>query len=664
MLRSIRESLEFRACLLAFLIIRFAGIYWLLVLAFKFFTKEPFLYEYSLDGYTQETVPVAAAFYVQAIALGYQLLTRPLLREPADSLVLLQESPKIAVVSLIVLWMWAESKPVPGASYVPLVALAVISVVGSVLVRWGPLARGGIRRSVTSGGSIQENAASDSVARWSKPRRTFADVFGQQQLKDRLLEAGREVTRSRKGQREPGRNGILLYGDPGNGKSLFAEALAGELRLPLLTLSYSDVASRWVGEKTSRVRAVFQEAVRRQPCVLFLDEVDSFLDSRDAAGPSSVKEDRDLVNALLTLIVDLRKSRVVLIAATNWMDRLDAAAIREGRFDFKIEISAPDQQARVGLLRQGISANLPRAQVSTDLVESIARRWNGYSTKRILSVTEELPAVLRRTGRRTPEFGDFMEALRSVQGHAGAPLENVRPLAELVLSDRTRVPLHNVLARMQDPEHTEAHGGTLPTGVVFSGPPGTGKTAAAKALAKELGWTFLASTGAELSRDVAALERLYAKAKEQRPAVIFVDEADELLRRREFSANTEATNKLLTLMDGAADRVRDVVWIAATNHLDQIDPAILRGGRFGEKVAFELPSLDALQSHLSTWLKTRKIQLEPSFTHHGLADMVGEASIADAEAVAQTAVNLAIGRGAPVVVTRRDVLDSIQIVLG
>ncbi len=117
-------------------------------------------------------------------------------------------------------------------------------------------------------------------------------------------------------------------------------------------------------------------------------------------------------------------------------------------------------------------------------------------------------------------------------------------------------------------------------------------------------------------------------------------------------------------MDGAADRVRDVVWIAATNHLDQVDPAIPRGGRFGEKVAFELPCRHALQSHLSTWLRTRKIQLEPTFNHNALAEMVGEASIADAEAVAQTAVNLAIGRAAPVVVTRRHVLNAIQIVMG
>ncbi len=258
-----------------------------------------------------------------------------------------------------------------------------------------------------------------------------------------------------------------------------------------------------------------------------------------------------------------------------------------------------------------------------------------------------------------------MDALRAVQGHAVSRLEAVRPLSELVLPDRTKRGLQSILTRMADPEHTERHGGTLPTGVLFSGPPGTGKTATAKALAKELDWTFLPTTGAELSRDVGALRRLQAKAQELRPAIIFLDEADELLRHRELSAATEASNKLLTIMDGAGDRVRDVVWIAATNHVEQIDPAFLRGGRFSEKLAFELPSRDAVAMHLAGWMRTKRVLLEPSFEVAGLVELLGQTSIADVEAVAQAALNVAIGRGdTPVILTRQDVLHAIELVLG
>jgi len=224
--------------------------------------------------------------------------------------------------------------------------------------------------------------------------------------------------------------------------------------------------------------------------------------------------------------------------------------------------------------------------------------------------------------------------------------------------------LENMASRMQDPEQTERLGGSLPTGVLFYGPPGTGKTAAAKALAKYLGWTFLTATGAELSRDVSALDKIYRRAMDLRPALVFIDEADELIQDRGYSAATHATNKLLTLMDGAMDRVRDVVWIAATNNVEQVDTALLRGGRFTEKVSFELPSQDDLRAHIEAWLQARSLRLEPGFDGGAAAEIFGSVSIATAEAVVQSAVNLAIGRGTPIVLSREDVEEAVRLVVG
>lgn len=243
-----------------------------------------------------------------------------------------------------------------------------------------------------------------------------------------------------------------------------------------------------------------------------------------------------------------------------------------------------------------------------------------------------------------------------MQGQRGAQPENVKPLSELLLAPDTREALDLIAGRMADPEHTEKHGGTLPTGVLFSGPPGTGKTATAKALAAELGWGFLPSTGAELARDPRKLQSLFDKATDLRPAIIFVDEADELLRSREYSPSTEATNKLLTLMDGVGDRVRDVVWVAATNHPDQIDPALLRGGRFTEKVRFQLPDAAILIRFVRDWLAKRGVQLEDGLDSGEVAAAMGEQSIANAEAIVQAALNRAVSRRVtPVVLTRADV---------
>jgi transitional endoplasmic reticulum ATPase len=664
MFRDIREWFELRFCVIALIVIRLAAIYWLIVIAARYFTREPLLYRYSPDTYTQETVPVLGLLFVQVIALLYQLVKRLFLGTAADSIILLNSSPKIAAGSGVVLGFWVWSGPAPGAHYVPLVLLVAVSVLGALGVRRGPFARDAARRQVALAADVAAEA--DNVARASMPTRTFRDIHGHEELKIRLLNVAADVlAQEAKGGQHSARNGILLHGAAGNGKTVFAEALAGELRLPLLTLTYAEVASRWVGEKTSRVRAAFQEAIRERACVFFIDEIDSFLESRDAVGPGTVKEDRDLVNALLTLMVDIRRFNVVLVAATNHLDRLDAAAVREGRFDFKIEIPAPDFAARVGLLCDALRTHLPHVDVPVTILEAVARRWNGYSTKRLLSIVEELPSVLSRAGRIDPTFADFMVALRAVQGHAAARLDDVRQIRDLVLSDRTRRGLENACARMRDPERTESYGGTLPTGIVFFGPPGTGKTAAAKGMAHELGWTFLAVTGAELSRDLEALNRLYAKAQELRPALIFIDEADELLRHRDYSAATATTNKLLTILDGAGERVRDVVWIAATNHMDQVDPALLRGGRFSEKIAFDLPTYRAVVAHVESWLQTRKVALEATFEVAALVELIGDCSIADVEAVLQTAVNLALGRGSvPVQLTGLDVVHAVELVIG
>lgn len=559
------------------------------------------------------------------------------------------------------LWLMGPSVGLTGhAFYVGMFVLCGLTLYGFKTGALYASERTRVRNAPQKSSDVE--AALD-IARASHPKTSFKDIFGNSDIKARLKEAAQAIVSPRSEGRQV-RNGILLSGEPGNGKTVFAEALAGELKLPFLQLSYADVASQWVGEKTSRINGAFAQARRQQPCVLFIDEVDSFLESRDSGRNDGTKEDRDVVNALLTLMVDIRKDKVILVAATNHIDRLDGAGIREGRFDFKVEITPPDQEARVGLLTHGLKTQLPHVSVDPAVVDLVARRWNGFSVKRILAVTEELPSYLARAGKSSIAYEDFMGALRVLQGRKGSTPENVKPISDLVLSPATREMLDLIVGRMADPEHTESHGGTLPTGVLFYGPPGTGKTATAKALASEIDWAFLPATGADLARDPKALEKLYAKAKELRPCIIFVDEADELLKSRDYSPNTESTNKLLTLMDGVNDRIKDVVWVAATNNPDQIDAALLRGGRFTEKVLFEKPSAEGLATYLDGWFTTRKVTLESGLTSAVIADMVGSESIANAEALVQAALNRAISRrSAPVVVTRADVEQAIRTIL-
>lgn len=525
-----------------------------------------------------------------------------------------------------------------------------------------------VRAGANQQGGEASNAV-ENVARKEKPSITFKDIMGNADVKRRLREAALAITAPRK-EGQAVRNGILMDGEPGNGKTVMAEALAGELGLPLFKLTHSDVASQWVGERTVRIKAAFDQAIRNQPCVLFIDEIDSFISDRSTES-SQTKEDRDVVNSLLTLLVDVRNYKVVVVAATNYLDRLDGAAVREGRFDFKVEITPPDEEARIGLLTNGLKKNAPKVLVDNETIKVVAQRWNGFSVKRILAVTEELPSYVSEMAEKGElksklEFDDFMAILRRIQGRKGVKPENVKPLSELVLPEVTRESLEMLAGRLRDPQRVERLGGTLPSGVLFYGPPGTGKTVACKALAKDVDWAFLIATGTDLARDPKAVERLYTKAKEIRPAIIFIDEADDLLRSRDYSPNTEATNKLLTIMDGVNDRVRDVVWVAATNHFEQIDPALLRGGRFTEKVEFVRPDANQLEVHVGKWIAQKGIKLSEGVSAAYIANMMGDESIANAEAVLQYAVNRAIStsKSDSVMVSAMDIERAMTTVLG
>jgi transitional endoplasmic reticulum ATPase len=658
------EALEGAGAWLGIVITLLSAPVWAAVVLSKWiWYKEPLLYQ-SFPELSGETYPVLWVAAVLAIGICYCTVKAAItgFRQAAITVSLL--APRVLAFSTVAVAFWLVARPVPAASQLPPVGLVVFSAWCWYVSAWGYLSgrKGRVRQTRPA---TQDSAQQDepTPARTSRPKLTFSGIYGNEAIKARLKEAAQAITVPRKEHSRP-RNGILLHGGPGNGKTVFAEALAGELGLPLVTVTYADVASQWVGEKSARVRAAFDHARREQPCVLFVDEVDSFLESRDGRG-DGVKEDRDLVNAMLTLMVDIRQSRVILIAATNHMDRLDSAGVREGRFDFKVEITPPDLAARMGLLRKGLKDNLPKMPVDESVIESVAQRWNGFSVKRILAVTEELPSYVQTRGVARVGFDEIMGALRQLQGQRGHVPENVKPLEELVFSESTREMLELIVGRMADPEHTERYGGTLPTGVLFYGPPGTGKTAACKALAKAIGWAYLPATGADLARDPKRLEALYAKAQDLRPTVIFIDEADELLRNRQYSGSTEATNKLLTLMDGVGDRVRDVVWIAATNHPDQIDPALLRGGRFSEKVVFQLPSTQDLARYMRGWLERKGVALDEGLGIEKITETVGESSIANAEAIMQAAVNRAVSRRqTPVRVRLDDVRRAVDVVNG
>ena len=483
-----------------------------------------------------------------------------------------------------------------------------------------------------------------------QPRRTFRHVVGMADTKQRLRRAAHDILKGDEDSDEP-RNGILLFGEPGNGKTLFAEALAGELAIPFLPIAFGDTASRFIHATEEAILGVFDTARRTGPCVLLIDEIDSFLKPRD--GSAHIHSmDRDIVNTMLTEIVNMRGSKVILIAATNFIEQLDTAGIREGRFDFKIEVPPPDLEARVNLIGHSICNQLGPGTIARATAEALAGRWEGFSASRLSALGRQL-----REMRREGEFSGLvtfdiaMRAMRLLQGRRGRLPENVLAVSDILMPSESRDALRDLAYRMRKVHRLEQIGGSLPRGLLFYGPPGTGKTQAAMALAKASGYAFLKTTGAELVARHDAWEHLIREASDIRPVIVFLDEADDILADRRYSNVVMLTNKILTTLslsgvDGASGRIRDVIFIAAANHHDRMDPAALRGGRFSEKVRFDVPERADLERYVSAalWqIAKKRYVLKPGTIGQCMIELAG-CSIADSDAVIAEAVNRAATR--------------------
>ena len=437
------------------------------------------------------------------------------------------------------------------------------------------------------------------------------------------------------------RNGILLSGPPGNGKTVFAEAIAGELGLPLLKASCQVMTSMWINDSGQQVKNLFDFACST-PCVLFLDEFDSVARSREAFNMHN--EDMKVVAALLTEIDNVRSKRVVLVAATNYADRLDAAVCRDGRFDFRIEIPYPDLEARIGILR----GMLTKFKVGADdaTVKHVAALWVRRSVAFIEATVKRLRDDGKGTWLRKASVEDFKLASRQASRRASAIPSEGAKLSELALTSNVRRETDSLVYRLRHWEDIAERGGEPPSGVLLYGPPGTGKTNLVRALARELEyWHVFEVSAADVLQDPRKFRETMELAATHRPAIVFIDEADELLKERSYSNATAATNEILKAMDGMMGTIPEIVFMAATNNAELMDAAALRGGRFSEKIFMGRLTGDDLVAFLEKDFASKsKVQFDPDLTPVSLAARLQETAPADALGLLRKAINYTFGQ--------------------
>ncbi|KAH8094551.1 P-loop containing nucleoside triphosphate hydrolase protein [Cristinia sonorae] len=567
----------------------------------------------------------------------------------------------------------------------------------------------------SSGGSISKD--------YSPPTTRLSDLGGVEACVEKMLElvamplCHPEVY-IHTGVQPP--RGVLLHGPPGCGKTLLANAIAGELAVPFISISAPSVVSGMSGESEKTLRDTFEEAKRVAPCLLFIDEIDAITPKRESA---QREMERRIVAQFLTCMDDLSWEKtdnkpVIVIGATNRPDSLDAALRRAGRFDHEIGMGVPDDEARAQILR--VLCSKLRLEGHFDFVK-LAKATPGYvgadlsaltgaagiiAVKRIfkeisegtLILPEPLAVVTDPDGdtsmavdaapppsetqpqplpdvvkpalfstfalsatspassivhflRAHPDplteaqlaplcitYPDFTEALTQVQ--PSSKREGFATVPDISWADigalhATREELHMAIVQpIKRPELFKAVGIQAACGVLLWGPPGCGKTLLAKAVANESRANFISVKGPELlnkyvGESERAVRQVFSRARASSPCVVFFDELDALVPRRDDNmseSSARVVNTLLTELDGL-DARKSVYVIAATNRPDMIDPAMCRPGRLDKLLYVDLPTSNERAEILRTM--TRKVPLGPKSADHSTLRYTLDALVRD-----------------------------------
>ncbi|HUY13185.1 MAG TPA: AAA family ATPase [Terriglobia bacterium] len=478
----------------------------------------------------------------------------------------------------------------------------------------------------------------------------YTDVGGMEEAKQQI----RELVESRLNAgkyRKYGmvRNGILLYGPQGSGKTFLAEATAGEFRLRYHYVSTPTLVSMWQGMTESNVRDLFREATVRKPALLFLDEFDSLGTARQIAGnkgdPGGAGRSSNSTVVQLMQCIDQYRSMdgFVLMAATNLLDGLDPALIREGRFDLKIRVDLPDEAARLKILESQL-ANRPCERFG---LQEFARRTPGASAAKLKALADRAAALAARERRKIGRR-DFDRALNEM-GCKDRPLVQPVQWEDLVLEGEVERDLRTLARLLDDPDGARRINLPTPTGLLLLGPPGTGKTMLARLLATRTRRSFYPLTAADIlgghvGDSVKRVSQIFARARENSPSLIFIDEMDGLLPRstgRVGQHDIQVTEQFMIEISNLQAE-QNVFLVGTTNHPERIDPRVLRGGRFSEKIAIGLPSRASRERLLRKYLDN--VVLGSDAAIPVLAERLHDLSPADLEAISNAARRFAFNR--------------------
>ncbi|XP_043490885.1 ATPase family protein 2 homolog isoform X2 [Polistes fuscatus] len=425
--------------------------------------------------------------------------------------------------------------------------------------------------------------------------------------------------------------GILLYGPPGVGKSMIANAIISEYNINSFNVHSSDIYSKSMDEAERKLKDIFTEAKDNTPCIILLEDIDTLCPKRSS---SSTDQGRRVLATIKSLFDELQntKDNIIIIATTSKIEFVDVSLRRPGRIDKEFEVYVPLQSTRLEILSK-LLKRIPNTLLQQDLI-NISFSTHGFVGADIYGLCSHalMAAVKRQHSINVIDtktnyeinvtIDDFNKALTVTKPSAMKEILVEVPTVrwsdiggqrelKLKLKQSIEWPLRNseAFTRM---------GITPPRGVLMFGPPGCSKTMIAKALATESKLNFLNIRGPELfskwvGESEKAVRDVFHKARQVAPSIIFIDEIDALGGERGSSSGSNGSNveqrvlaQLLTELDGVT-ALGNVTLVAATNRPDKIDKALLRPGRLDRIIYVKLPDCQTRQEIFEIKLKKMPI---------------------------------------------------------
>ena len=458
--------------------------------------------------------------------------------------------------------------------------------------------------------------------------------------------------------------GVLLHGPPGTGKTLLAKAVANESEANFILLNGPEIMSKFYGESEKRIRDIFEEAEKTAPTIIFIDEIDAIAPKREEV---MGEVERRVVSQILTMMDGLKaRGKVIVIGATNRINSLDPALRRPGRFDREIAINVPRKEGRLSVLKIHTRGMPLTKNVNLNELASITHGFVGadleaLSKEAAMNVLRKHLHKIKLDEEQIPQ--EILEKLIVKQEDFMDALKVVRPSAmREVLVETPNVEwksiggLNNIKQELKEavewpmkyPDSFSRMGIRPSRGILLYGPPGTGKTLLAKAVAKESEANFIQVKGPELmsmwvGESEKGVRKIFERARQVAPCIIFFDEIDSLAGKRGIDAGTKVTerilNQLLAEMDGLED-LKDILIIGATNRPDMLDPALLRPGRFDKILLVNAPE-EAGRLNIFN-IHTEKMPITKDVNIKDLAKKTTGYTGADIEAVIREAAILSL----------------------